>query len=130
MHERLHDLRLLYLAHQVEETFETLERAFERHLSDPLVKEALKPIFQGGPGHARLEAELARLNTEMAAREQELSPRDILLALLDCERLAEGFYRAHASDLHDPKLADLFRTLGDEERRHLLAVEQALKLAG
>lgn len=128
MHEKLHDLRLLYLAHQVEEIFEKLERAFERHLTDPIVKEALKPLFEGGPGHRELEASLERLNAEVAAHDGELSQADIVLALRDCERLAQGFYQLHANDLYDKHLAQLFHRLGAEEGRHLQAVEQALRL--
>lgn len=128
VHEKLQDLRLLYLAAQVEEVFEKLERAFEGHLDAGPVRQAIRPLFTGGPAHARLQAELKALNEEVQIRQHELSEADILQALLDCERLAQGFYQLHLDDLSSSRLAHLFRELADEEGLHIRAVEKAMAL--
>jgi hypothetical protein len=127
-HAQLHDLRLLYLAHEVEHVFEGLEKALHRHLPTGHVREALEPLFQGGPDHGRLERELDRLNRLVESQRSEVEPLELLQALADCERMAQDFYTRHAKDLSDPALADLFRGLAKEEAGHLRAVEQALAL--
>jgi hypothetical protein len=126
--EQLHDLRLLYLAHEVEHAFEGLEKALERHLPAGRVRELLEPLFKGGPGHSRLETELDRLNRAVESRRADVEPEQLLLALADCERMAQDFYARHAAALSDPALAELFRGLAKEEGRHLRAVEEALAL--
>lgn len=127
-HSKLHDLRLLYLAHEVEAVFEGLEKALHRHLPDGHVRQLLDPLFKGGPNHERLEAALAHLNKEMEGRRMEVQPLELLLALADCERMAHDFYTRHAKELSDPRLQELFRGLAHEEGRHLDAVQQALAL--
>lgn len=128
MRERLHDLRLLYLAHKVEETFEGLEKAMDRHLPEDL-REVLRPLFEGGPAHAELETSLDRLNHELEAQQERLSVEDLLMALRDLEETAQEFYLRHAPELSDPVLGQLFRRLAAEEARHLQAVARALQLA-
>lgn len=125
---QLHDLRLLYLAHEVEHVFEGLEKALHRHLPEGHVRDVLEPLFKGGPSHARLEKELDRLNRLMEARRAEVQPEQLLLTLADCERMAQDFYSRHSAELSDPELVDLFRGLAKEEGKHLQAVEQALAL--
>ena len=128
LHARLHDLRLLYLAHEVEAAFEGLERALHRHLPSGHVQDTLRPLFEGGPSHRRLEEALRSLNREMAERQADVAPLELLRALRDCERMAHDFYVRHAGELSDPKLAELFRGLAQEEAGHLRAVEQAIAL--
>lgn len=128
MHAQLHDLRLLYLAHQVELAFEGLEKALHRHLP-PSLQAALQPLFQGGPNHHRLEARLKSLNAEVHAREAEIPVADLLKALAECERTSRRFYLDHAAELSDPTLAQLFRGLAEEEATHLDAVERAMAMA-
>ncbi|MES2154531.1 MAG: hypothetical protein V4510_05285 [bacterium] len=128
MHEQLKDLRLLYLAHQLEDSFEGLERAFERRIPPGPIRESLQPVFQGGPGHAALTAALGRLNADVKAREVLLTPLDLLQAMLDCERMAQGFYLGRKDDLADPALRDLFVKLAAEEGRHVQVVEKAMAM--
>lgn len=127
-HAQLHDLRLLYLAHEVESVFEGLEKALHRHLPAGHVRDLLEPLFRGGPGHQRLEKELDRLNRLVEARKGEVGAEELLLALAGCERMAQDFYARHAADLHDPALAGLFRDLAAEEAKHLRAAEEALRM--
>ncbi len=129
MHEKLKDLRLLYLAHQLEESFEGLERAFERRLPPGPIRESLRPLFAGGPGHARLASALASLDAFVKEREATLSTVDLLEALLDCELMAQAFYAGRTDDLSDPALQELFRQLADEEGRHVQAVRNAMAIA-
>ncbi len=128
MHAQLHDLRLLYLAHQVEETFEGLEKALNRHLP-PEFQTVLEPLFQGGPDHAKLDAKLTQLGRKMEAEQANISVSDLLHALRDCERMAQAFYLDHMADLSDPELVQLFRGLAGEEGRHLAAVEKAITMS-
>lgn len=127
-HAQLHDLRLLYLAHEVEAVFEGLERALHRHLPSGHVRDLLEPLFKGGPGHKRLERELDRLNRAVESRQSEVEPLELLRALAECEHMALDFYTRHARDLSDPALSDLFQTLAKEEATHLQAVEEALRM--
>lgn len=128
MHAKLQDLRLLYLAHEVEKMFEGLEKAFHRHLPPPL-RDELQPLFQGGPGHRELEMQFAQLNAEVKAREADIPLQELLVALRDCESLARRFYLDHSKELSDPALAQLFQRLAAEEAKHLAAVEQAITVA-
>lgn len=128
MHAKLHDLRLLYLAHEVERTFEGLEKAFHRHLPEEM-RAALQPLFQGGPSHHRLEARLKQLNAEVQAAQSGIAVQDILLALRDCEAMARDFYLRHVGELADAELQDIFRGMAAEEAQHLAAVEQAITTA-
>lgn len=125
---RLTDLQWLYLAHHLEETFEGLEKAYERHLLDPTVRTMLEPLFAGGPGHRQLEGALARLNEALERDRASLTQRELLGAIAHCERLARDFYQRRADDLSDPALAELFRSLARDEERHLKAAEAALAL--
>ena len=127
MHERLQDLRLLHLAMQVEEAFEGLEKAIVRHIPPGGVRDSLKPLFEGGAAHERLKAEYARLNRELENASAAMRPEDLLQALLDCERIAQNFYRSHLDDLSDPRLVDLFKKLAEDEGHHAQAVERAMK---
>lgn len=128
MHEKLHDLRLLALARQVETTCERLERAFEGRLPSDRIRSKLKPLFAGGPAHERLEQEFAALDADVKASESTLAPSDLLQAILDCERLAHDFYRANLDELSNPRLVQLFHDLAAEERHHIQAVEEALDM--
>lgn len=126
MNPQLNDLRLLHLAQAVEDIFEGLEKAFERHLPDGAVKATLKPLFLGGPNHHRLEEAYARLNRALAG--VDVTPDDLLDALLLCERTAQNFYLQHAKELQDPALARLFEGMAAEEGQHLRAVQEAQRL--
>ena len=129
MHQRLEDLRYLYLACQIEEAFEGLERGLEKHLP-ALLRKQVEMLFQDGPGHTRLKQAFADLNRELAGHESEMAARDVLRVIRDCEVAARDFYRQSAAKLSDPRLADLFRGLAAEEQAHLEAAERALTLAG
>lgn len=128
VHEQLKDLRLLYLASQLEESFEGLERAFERRIPPGPVRESLRPLFAGGPGHERLKRSLAQLDRFVKEREANLTTQDLLEALLDCERMAQGFYLGRKPDLADPALAELFASLAAEEGVHIQAVQRAIAM--
>ena len=128
MQSKLLDLRLLYLAHQVENTFEGLEKAFHRHLPDEL-RETLEPLFRGGPSHHKLEAKFNELNAEVQARKSEITVQALLQALKDCELMARDFYMRHVKELSDPELVQIFHGMATEETQHLAAVEQAITIA-
>ena len=129
MHDKLEDLRLLHVAHQLEETFEGLEKAFEARLKDAKLRAVLEPLFRGGAAHQALEEALARLDKDVQRSEAKLTDRDILLAILACERMAKEFYLRRLDDLSDAKLVSLFRELAGEEGKHIDAVEKALAMA-
>jgi len=126
----LQDLRFLYLAARIEDSFEGLERAMERHIPAGAVREALQPIFEGGPGHLRLAAALDRLSRSLEAARTDIAVDDLLTALHECERMAESFYRRNADALSDPSLRELFLDLAREEARHAEAVRTAMAIAG
>jgi rubrerythrin len=125
---KLEDLRLLNVAHHLEEAFEGLERELESHIKSDAVRRALEPLFRGGAGHQRLEQELARLRAEMQAAEGSLTERDLLEAIRACEAMAHEFYLRRLDDLSDPRLVALFRDLAAEEGRHEEAVKAAMGL--
>ncbi|MFA5944001.1 MAG: hypothetical protein WC876_06000 [Candidatus Thermoplasmatota archaeon] len=129
MKEKLGDLRYLYLACQIEEAFEGLEKGFGKHLT-PLLRKQIEVLFQDGPNHRRLKQAMAELNQDLAKHETEVSARDLLQAICDCERLARDFYQQNAGKISDPKLAEIFRGLAAEEQSHLAAAERALAMAG
>lgn len=129
MPSRLSDLRLLYLAMRIEDSFEKLERAYERHLPDGPARAALQPIFQDGPAHADLKRAFERLTRTLEAEHASIPPAELLAAILECEQTAERFYASHARDLTDPVLAALFTRLAQEEARHGEAVRVAAALA-
>lgn len=128
MRQRLMDLRHLHLAKGLEEMFEGLEKAFERHLPGGVVRDALRPIFQEGPYHRKLQEAYKTLNTRLAAEAGTIPARDLLECILACERTAQRFYADHAKDLADPALAEVFRGLANEEASHIKCVEYALSL--
>lgn len=128
MHDKLEDLRLLNVAHQIEESFEGLERELEGRIQTRAVRQALRPLFEGGPGHKRLEEELARLRGEGSQDEARLSERDLVDAIRACEAMARDFYLRRLDDLSDPRLVELFRELAAEEGRHEQAAKDALRL--
>lgn len=130
MHSTLQDLRLLYLAKHLEETFEGLERAFQRHLPEGPVRDALQPLFVDGPNHKRLREALDRLNRQAKTLEASLEVSDLLQAILDCERMAQGFYLGRLDDLSDAELVQIFRGLAAEEGTHIQAVQEAQRLHG
>lgn len=128
MRSPLQDLRFLHMAKNLEEMFEGLEKAFDRHLPEGAVREALRPIFKDGPYHKRLADAYARLNASMAAQAASVTPEALLEAMLACERTAQRFYADHAADLSDPELGAIFRGLSQEEAGHARVVEDALRL--
>lgn len=128
MHDKLEDLRLLHVAHQLEETFEGLEKAFESRVKDAKLRQVLEPLFRGGPGHAKLEQALAALDKEVQAAGPRLTDRDLLLAILACEKMAKDFYLRRLDDLSNGDLVNLFRQLAIEEDHHIQAVEKALAM--
>lgn len=126
MHPQLSDLRLLHLAKAIEDIFEGLEKAFERHIPDGSVKSTLQPLFRGGPYHAKLQEAYDKLNRSIITSDVSLD--DLLAALLLCERTAQQFYLQHASELHDPALVQIFNGMAGEEGQHARAVEEAQRL--
>lgn len=124
----LQDLRFLHLARQLEESLEGLERAFERHLPPGEVRAVLRPIFEAGPGHKRLEDAYVRLNHAVAERAASVPATDLLECILACEEAARRFYQDNAASLRDPLLQQLFRQLADEESTHSGVVREALRL--
>jgi hypothetical protein len=127
MDAKLQDLRYLHLACQIEEAFEGLERGLERHL--PLhVRRQLEPLFQEGPNHRRLQEAFQEVNRELARHEAEVTARQLVAAIRDCEALAREFYHNNAGKLSDPRLQQIFRGMAAEEGAHLEAAEKALLL--
>jgi hypothetical protein len=129
MHRKLGDLQYLYLACQIEQAFEGLEKGLEKRLP-PLLRAQVDLLFKEGPSHRRLQQAFADLNRHLAESAEQVSPRDLLLAIRDCEEMARDFYRRNGSKLSDPKLAEIFRGLAAEEQAHLEAAERALAVAG
>ena len=127
MQAKLQDLRYLHLACQIEEAFEGLEKGLEKHLPAHLRRQ-LEVLFQEGPNHHRLRQAFAQLNHELAQHEGEVTTRQLLTAIRDCEALAREFYRSNAKNLSDPGLAKIFQGLAAEEGAHLDAVERALEM--
>lgn len=125
---KLEDLRLLNVAHHLEEAFEGLERELESHIRSKPVKDALRPLFAGGPGHHKLEEALQRIQDEVRAEEKRLTERDLIDAIRACEAMAREFYLRRLDDLSDPRLVELFRELAAEEGRHEEAAKAALAL--
>lgn len=128
MASHLQDLRFLHMAKDLEEMFEGLERAFDRHLPEGAVREALRPIFRDGPYHLKLGKAYDRLNSRLAAEAGSVTPEALLEAMLACERTAQKFYAEHAGDLSDPELGTIFRGLSQEEAGHARVVEEALRI--
>lgn len=124
----LHDLRLLYLATRIEEAFEGLEKAFERHLPEGAAREALAPIFVEGPAHAQLRTAFQTVSARIEAERSQIGPKELLEAILDCESTARRFYESHASEFSDPALATIFARMAQEEAGHERAVSEALRL--
>lgn len=127
MDAKLQDLRYLHLACQMEEAFEGLERGLERHLP-PHVRRQLEVLFHEGPNHHRLQQAFTDLNHDLAKREGEVTARQLVAAIRDCEALAREFYRSNAKKLSDPRLQAIFLGLAAEEGAHLEAAEKALLL--
>lgn len=127
MHAKLRDLRYLHLACQLEDAFEGLEKGFNKHLPAHL-RQQIEILFQEGPSHHKLQQAFADLNHELAEHEKDVTPRQLLSAIRDCEALARDFYRNNAKNLSDPALARIFQGLASEEAAHLDAVERALSL--
>lgn len=130
MHAQLMDLRYLHLAKGIEEMFEGLEKAFDRHLPPGAVREALRPIFVDGPFHRRLQEAYTALNAGMAAESPQIKAADLLECILACEKSAQKFYEDHAKELSDPALKAIFKGMGNEEGSHVRCVQQALALQG
>lgn len=128
MRAPLQDLRFLHMAKDLEEMFEGLERAFERHIPPGAVRNALDPIFRDGPFHARLKEAYGQLNAKVAAASADVTPEHLLEAILACERSAQKFYLDNAPRLSDPALAQVFLGLAKEEGMHIRVVEEALRL--
>jgi hypothetical protein len=128
LHPSLQDLRFLHMAKQLEAMFEGLERAFERHIPQGAVRTVLRPIFEAGPAHQRLEDAYVRVNHEVAQGAADVQAIDLLECILACEKAAQKFYADHAHDLKDPVLARLFQDLAAEEGRHVLVVQETLRL--
>lgn len=126
--QRLQDLRFLHMATQLEAMFEGLERAFEKHIPDGAVRTALRPIFEDGPGHARLKKAYQDLNQDVARHSQDVDAVELLEAILACERSAQEFYSRNRALLSDPALQQLFAALAQEESGHIRCVEEALRL--
>ena len=127
MHGKLQDLQYLHLACRIEEAFEGLEKGLEKHLP-PHLRKQLEVIFQEGPNHHRLQQAFHDLNHDLAEHEGEVTPRQLLTAIRDCEALARDFYRNNAQKLSDPGLQKIFKGLAGEEGAHLDAAEKALEL--
>lgn len=125
---RLHDLRLLYLATQIEEAFEGLEKAYERHLPEGAAREALAPIFRDGPAHKQLRTAFRDLSARMEAERERITPRELLEAIRECESMARNFYATHAPEFSDPAMAGIFTRMAQEEAGHERAVAEALQL--
>lgn len=127
MQAKLQDLRYLHLACQIEEAFEGLEKGLERHLPAHL-RTQLQVLFQEGPSHRQLRQAFAELNRDLAQHEAEVTPRELVTAIRDCEALAREFYRSNAKNLTDPRLQKVFLGMAAEEGAHLEAAERALLL--
>ena len=127
MHAELMDLRYLHLAKSIEEMFEGLEKAFERHLPEGAVRDMLRPIFEAGASHRKLQEAYTNLNARVAAAPQ-VKPTDLLECILACEKSAQKFYEEHAGDLSDPALAAIFKGMAQEEGGHVRCAQQALAL--
>ena len=128
MRGSLQDLRFLHMAKNLEEMFEGLEKAFERHLPEGAVREALRPIFVDGPFHRQLKEAYSDLNATIQAARESVTPEILLEAILACEQSARQFYLDNAPRLSDPKLAAIFLGLAKEEASHIHVVEDALRL--
>lgn len=128
MRASLQDLRFLHMAKNLEEMFEGLEKAFERHLPAGAVREALRPIFADGPFHRQLKEAYADLNAKVEAARASVTPEVLLDAILACEHAARQYYIDNTPRLSDPNLAAIFQGLAKEETRHIGVVEEALRL--
>ena len=128
MRATLQDLRFLHMAKNLEEMFEGLERAFERHLPNDAVRQTLAPIFEDGPFHHQLKAAYADLNQKVEAARSAVTPEILLEAILACEHAARQFYLDNAPRLSSPELAAIFLGLAREEAGHVRVVEEALRL--
>src|SRR5688572_33375460 len=117
MQAKLQDLRYLHLACQIEEAFEGLERGLEKHLP-PHVRKELEALFQEGPNHHRLQQAFAEVNHESAEHESDVTARQLVMAIRDCEALAREFYHNNARKLSDPKLQKIFLGMAAEEGAH------------
>ena len=128
MRASLQDLRFLHMAKNLEEMFEGLEKAFERHLPEGAVREALRPIFADGPFHRQLKDAYSDLNTKVEAARESVTPEILLEAILACEQSARQFYLDNAPRLSSPALSAIFLGLAKEEAGHARIVEEALRL--
>ena len=128
MRASLQDLRFLHMAQSLEGMFEGLERAFERHLPEGAVREALRPIFVDGPFHAKLKQAYSDLNAQVEAARSSVTPEHLLEAILACEHAARQFYLDNAPRLASPELAAIFQGLAKEEAGHIRVIDEALRL--
>lgn len=127
----IEDIRLLKLA-------EMYERAFERfvlqmhqfHVEDEDVRRKLAPLLDPRDDHeGRILRELQRLNADVATHDAALIERAAILDIEEVERAAHEFYVRHLDDVHDARVAALFRELAREEDRHARIASEALALA-
>ena len=127
LYRTLSDLRVLQLATYLEDTIERYEESLRDMVPQVPVRARLAPLFQEGEGHRELKEALAATAQEAERLEGALDTEDVLQVLLECEKIAHGFYIDHLDRLSSPRLVALFQRLADEELGHMRAVEESMK---
>lgn len=130
MPDRLSDIRILKLAEMYERAYEgfVLDLA-TRYVDEPEIQAKLRALAGPSDDHeARIVAELERLNQEIGPLDRAAIERAALQDVLAVERAAREFYLKFVEEVHDRRVAQLFRSLAREEAAHVLIAEDALAI--
>lgn len=130
MDQTLSDIRILKLAEMYEHAYEAFVLAMAvEHVHDPAIRKKLQAIAGPKDRHGeRIADEIKRLNAKLGPTDQVSIERAALQDVLEVERAARAFYLRFVEEIHDPKIAELFRELASEEARHIRIAEDALAM--
>lgn len=125
------DLRFLTLAELYEDAYERFVRDVAlRVVEDEATRAHLLRLAAPDQTHAaRILAERQRIEATLGPGSKSMIIMGALLDVVDVERAARNFYLSALGELHDPKLAALFRELAHEEGEHTEIAEGILREA-
>jgi hypothetical protein len=131
MRSELNDIRLLKLAELYEGAFEQfiIELA-ARFVDDPAIIAKLAALNSPDDRHReRIVTEMERLNAQVDPEARIEITRAALLDIRDIETAARDFYMRQADQVHDPHVANLFKSLAREEEAHRRIAQDAIAMA-
>lgn len=101
-----------------------------RIVDDEEIRRRLFSLVDPSDDHgARIAAELERLNASLFDEDRPGVVRAALQDVGEVERAARDFYLRSADQVHDPRVAKLFRELAQTEAKHAAIADEALRLA-